>query len=327
MKKGLKALLLAALAMAVLFPVLNCKKEPEEISVRLKWVYATGFAGDMVALKKGIFAKNGLDVTLHEGAYNLDPIKLVASGSDQIGTAGADQVLLARAQGIPLVVIAVVFQSSPVVFIAKQESGIKTPQDFVGHKIGIKPGADPMPIYEALMKKEGIDRTKLKEIPVQYSYAPLLEGQVDVFPGWTTNECFQFDKMGLKYTCVDPREYGIEPYAMCYFTTEKFLKEHPDIVEKYLKSVLEGYKWTFENPEEALSVILSFSEKLDTAQERYLIGAMKPYILDVPDEKIGWMERSRWEETQQVYLDAEMLEKPLDLDSLYTMKFLEKIYK
>ncbi|MBA7675760.1 Riboflavin-binding protein RibY [subsurface metagenome] len=320
-------MILLVLACLVVIPTLNCKKEPEEISVRLKWVYISGFAGDMVALKEGIFEKNKLDVTVHEGGLNLDPIKLVASGSDQFGLAGAEQIMLARSQGIPLVCIAVVYQYSPVAFVSKKGSGIETPQDFEGRKVGVKPGTDIMPIYEALLKKAGIDRSKIEEIQVQFSLIPFLEDQVDVHPTYVTNEPLTLDQMGVEYIVIDPKDYGVDAYGMCYFTTEEMINEHPDVVERYLKSVLEGWSWSLENKDEATTVVLSFNEKLDSTVQRKMFDAIEPLLLNAPEGKIGWMERERWEATQQVYLDVGMLEQPVDLDSVFTTKFLEKIYK
>jgi len=327
MKSKALKILVAAIMIVALLPNLNCKREPAQISVRLKWLPTAAFAGDLVALKNSIFEKNGLDVGIHEGGFNLDPIKLVASGSDQIGIAGAEQVMLARAQGMPLVVIAVIFQYSPVVFVAKEESGITTPQDFVDRKVGIKPGTDIMPIYEAMMAKLGIDRSKIEEIPVQFSLTPFLENQVDVHPTYINNEPFTLNAMGVKHRIIDPRDYGIDVYGMCYFTTEQMIKEHPDIVERYLESVFEGYQWAFENKDSTTRIVLMNSEKLDSATQRNMLDAIEPMLKAATEGKMGWMEKEKWEATQQVYLDVGILEKPLNLDSLYTTKFLEKIYK
>lgn len=325
--KALRSLLLLVLAIAILLPIFNCKREPEEISVRLKWTYAAGFAGDLVALRKGIFEKNGLDVEVHEGGFNLDPIKLVASGADDFGLAGSDQIMLARAQGLPLVCIAIVFQTSPVGFIAKKESGIETPQDFVGHKVGVKLGTDAMTIYEAMIKHEGIDRDEIEEIPVQYAMTLFLEDQVDVWPTYLIYEPAKLEQMGIEYTVIDPKNHGVNVYGTCFFTTEKMIKEHPDVVQRYLKSVLEGYRWALENKDEATQTILSFSDKLDSAQERYMFGKMEPFVYGETDGRVGWMDREKWEATQKAYLDVGMLKEPINLDSLYTTRFLEKIYK
>lgn len=325
--KTLRGLLLIVLACLIVIPTLNCKKEPDEISVRLKWQITTSSAGDIVAIKKGIFEKNRLDVTLNEGGFNQDPVKLVASGADFIGLEAADRVMLARAEGIPVVCVAMVFQSSPLVFISKEGSGIETPKDFEGRKVGVKLATNAMPMYEALLRKADVDRSTITEIPIQFSLTPFIEDQVEVLPGWINYQPFLLEQQGINCTTIDPRDYGIDVYDMCYFTTEKVIQEHPEIIERYLKSVLEGYQWAFEHKDEALNMVLEYKEGLDSAAQRFLLYENEPFVLSTPDGKIGWMEREKWEATQQVYLDAGMLEKPINLDSLYTNRFLEKIYK
>lgn len=325
--KALRSLLLLVLAIAILLPISSCKREPEEISVRLKWFYLMGFAGDMVALKNGIFEKNGLDVEIHEGGMNLDPIKLVASGSDQMGIAGPEQIMLAREQGIPLVAIATIYQTSPVGFIAKKGSGIKTPQDFVGRKVGVKLGTEIMMIYEAMLKKAGVDRSQIEEIPVQYSATPFLEDQVDVLPVYLTNDPLLLDQMGVEYVIIDPKDYGVDLYGMCYFTTEKMIQENPKVVERYLKSVLEGYRWTLENKDEATQVVLSFNEKLDSAMQRRMIDVLEPILTEGTEGRVGWMDEAKWEATQQIYLDVGVLKTEQNLDLVFTNRFVEKIYK
>lgn len=327
MKSKALKILAAAILIVALFPTLNCKKEPEKISVRLKWQITSAFAGDVIALEKGIFEKNGLDVTINEGGFNLDPIKLVASGSDHFGNEGPERIMVAQEEGLPLVCIAAIFQTSPVVFVAKTESGITTPKDFEGRNIGIKPGIDVMMVYEALMKKEGVDRSKIKEIPVQFAITPFLEDQVQVYPTYINNIPIKLDLMGVDHVVIDPRDYGIDIYGMCIFTTEKMIKENPKIVERYLKSVLEAYEWAMENRDEATQIIIDYNEKLDYDHQRGMMDAIHPLLTEGADGKIGWMNKERWESTRQLYVDVGMIKGTVDIDSIYTMRFLEKIYK
>lgn len=325
--KTLRSVILLALACLIVIPTLNCKKEPEEISVRLKWIPNATFAGDIIALEKGIFEKNGLTVTVNAGGFNLEPVRLVASGADHFGLAGPEQLMLAREQGLPLVAIAVVFQSSPVAFLAKPDAGIESPQDFVGHKVGIKTGTDVMMIYEALMKHEGIDRSKIDEIPIQFSLTPFIEGQIDVHPTYVNNEPILLNQQGVDHIIVDPKDYGVDLYGMCYFTTEKMIKENPKIVEKYLKSVIEAYEWSLENRDEAAEIIVAYNEKLNLDHQRKMLDVMENLMIEGTDGRIGWMVKEKWEATEEIFQGLGILSKPVDMDSVFTMEFLEKVYK
>ena len=148
--------------------------KPTPVSLRLKWLFDPGFAGEMVAAKAGFFRDLGLDVVLKPGGFESDPIKLVASASDTFGVAGADSFLLARAKGVPIVAFAAGYLQTPVVFYALTTSGITSPQGFVGHRVGYQAGQDTATVYEALLKKTSDDREKIKEIPVKFDFSPFL---------------------------------------------------------------------------------------------------------------------------------------------------------
>lgn len=191
-------ILLGALLASSLILVGCTKKEEkiEKVSIRLKWFVDVSEAGIFVAKEKGFFKENGIDVTVHPGGFELDPIKLVASGSGNFGITGADTFLLARAKGLPIVAIAVEFQKTPVCFISKNESGIKTPQDFVGRKVGVKFASDAETVYRILMAKLNIDVKKLKEVPLKWDMTPFFTGQVDVLPRVSGRSCFQYGNLG-----------------------------------------------------------------------------------------------------------------------------------
>ena len=97
----------------------------EKTSLRLAWVYDMAEAGLFVAQDQGSFRKNGIDIKIEQGGLGLDPIKLVAAGTNDFGVAGAGNLLLARAQGVPVVAIAAEFQHTPVGFIVRANSNIQ----------------------------------------------------------------------------------------------------------------------------------------------------------------------------------------------------------
>src|SRR5436189_237850 len=83
-----------------------------------------------------------LDSELKPGGFEADPIKLVASGSDTFGVAGADSFLLAREKGVPIVAFAAGYIETPVVFYTRADSGITSPKDFVAKRVGYQAGQD-----------------------------------------------------------------------------------------------------------------------------------------------------------------------------------------
>ena len=160
----------------------------EPIKVRLAWVADMAEVGVFVAKEQGYFAKEGLDVTIEPGGFGLDPVKLVATGANEFGVGGAGNILLARAQGVPVVAIAAEFQETPVGFIAKAKSGIKDFKGFKGKRVGIQTGADTDVLYRALLVKNGMTGKDVREVPIQFDMTPFLSGAIDVLPGYVTNQ-------------------------------------------------------------------------------------------------------------------------------------------
>jgi NitT/TauT family transport system substrate-binding protein len=138
--KGIVVLLLASLLLLGTLSVLNCSSEKKQtvkltpLSFRLKWLIYSSFASHFVALDRGYFRDEGLNVTINPGGPGVDPIRLVATGGDDVGLAGYEQILMAREKGIPVVAIGEDYVRSGVGFFSLKDSGINKPEDFIGIK-------------------------------------------------------------------------------------------------------------------------------------------------------------------------------------------------
>ena len=111
-------------------------------SLRLMSAFGPQFAGEMLAARAGLFEREGLRIALEPGTGADDPIAAVASGTALFGATRADSFLLARGNGAPLVAFAAgTVESTAALYVLKQ-SGLRTPQDFVGHRVGRRAGDD-----------------------------------------------------------------------------------------------------------------------------------------------------------------------------------------
>src|SRR5439155_228206 len=145
----------------------------ERVAVRLKWLHQAQFAGFYCAKELGFYRQKGLDVALEPGGAP-DPtsplpspaIQMVSSGSEDFGVAGADQILLARDKGIPLVAVAVIYRKSPVCYFALKRSGITRPQDFVGKRVAVRLGGNEEVTYRAMMMKASVELLKPDDKPI-----------------------------------------------------------------------------------------------------------------------------------------------------------------
>ena len=330
--KVICVLLLVTLCCSVL---VSCEKKaaPEgedktPVSFRLKWLIYSSFAPHLVAKEAGYYEQENLAVTIEPGGPGLDPIKLVASGADLVGLASYDQILMAREREIPVVAIGEDTIKSGVGFLSLAESGIKAPKDFIGKKVGVMYGTDKGTMYEALMNKCEIDRSRIDEIPIAFNLALLFEKKIDVFPAFITNQPIIARNKGFKVNVIDPYEYGIRPGGNVYFTTERALKEQRGVLKRFLaaemKGIIESQKMS---NTEVIDIVLKYNSSLERTSETEIWEATKDILLQPDPQKVGIMQQEVWEHTADISLRYGLISKEPDLSQCYTNELVDEIHQ
>ncbi len=327
--KNLKYLSIILIIVVLAVLVGGCAEEekpPDQVTVQLHWIHQAQFAGIYAADQKGFYDEENVDVTLKAGGPDITNDKIIAdliSGETAFAIAGADQVMVDRAHGDPIVAIAVIFQKNPRVYVSLERSGIKRPQDFVGKKVMV---ADQQKIqHQVLLKKLGIDPGTIELIPYERDVTSLTTGQIDAHMVYRTGTGLAFDETGYELNFIWLDDYGIRFYADTIVATEELVQQNPELVERFLRATLKGWRYTIENPDEAVDLTLQYDATLDRNRQVRMAEAQTP-LIHTGDVEIGWMEDSIWQEMHQILLDAGVLAQPLNVAEAYTMEFLEKIY-
>lgn len=295
-----------------------------QTSLRLKWVFDPGFAGEMVAEKLGFFKEENIDVDIRPGGFESDPIKLVASGADTFGVTGADNFLQAREKGVPIVAFAAGYLETPVVFYVREDSGISSPQDFVGKKVGYQAGQDTATVYEDLLSKLHIDRKSITEIPVQYDFGAFLSHQVDVWPGYAATQSYTLQEKNIAYRMIVPKDFGVSHMGTVYFASEETIKNHPEFVQAFVRGLIRGWKYTYgPRQDQAVSAIVSYdSQALTPDYVRFALEKQKSSVLP---EGRGFcvFARKDWQGLYDSLRVQGLLGSSLDLDSAFTTRFVQ----
>jgi NitT/TauT family transport system substrate-binding protein len=309
-----------SIAATILSAVLATAQADESVTLRLKWFHQAQFAGFYVAKEKDFYKSAGLNVDIQPGGPDFPAIQMVTGGNEQFGVTGADQILIARSKGVPVVALAVIFRRNPFVLFSLAKSGIKVPTDYVGKNIGVKIGGNEELIYRAVLAKAGVDKARLNEIPVKFDITPLLAGAVDVWPGYLINEVLAAKEKGFDVNVVSPPDYGIDLYADTLFTTEKMLKEKPDVVRKFVTATLKGWSSAMATPEEAAQITVKYGTKLTYDHELAMMKASLP-LLQPDAQPVGWMDAANWSATQKLLVDAGFQKSPVDIAGAFTVEF------
>lgn len=320
----------AFLVIVLLFiSILGCstdKSELKPLKLKLKWLHQAQFAGNYVAKEKGFYADEGLDVEIIPFSFEEPTIDAVIDGNADFGITGADELVLARIKGNPIKAIAVIYRINPVCAYSIKGSGIKSPYDFVGKKVGLEKGINVEYIYQVMMSKLDIDRNNITELSIGYDASELIEGKTDVSTGYIINEPHQAIEAGYDINSFLMEEYGVNMYADVLFTTDEMIRENPELVLKFVKGTIKGWSYSIENKEEAINYTLKYTTNRTWSHEMYMLKESIPLIY-ITEQKFGVMEENKWANIIETLEEAgKLVDCDVNVHDLYTNDFLEKAY-
>jgi ABC-type nitrate/sulfonate/bicarbonate transport system substrate-binding protein len=220
------------------------------VTLQLSWVKNAEFAGEYFADTNGHYTAAGFsEVTMDPGPGPIET--LVASGEADFGLSNA----VATAQVIaeedaPLKIVGTKFQKNPFTILSLADgAAIATPQDLVGKRIGVQAGGNET-LFDALLEVNGIDPAQVEKVPVEYDPAPLVDGEVDGFLAYVTNESITVQAAGVEVTNLPFADNGLPFVAESIITTDQMIAEEPEKVKAFLEAEIRGWQDYLRDPEE-----------------------------------------------------------------------------
>ncbi|MBO1928169.1 ABC transporter substrate-binding protein [Thiomicrorhabdus sp. 6S2-11] len=227
------------------------------ISLQLRWTPQFQFIGYYAALWQGYYQDAGLDVEIIPGSPTRQPHREVLSGRAQYGV-GNSEVLLSYLQDKPLIALAAILQHSPSVLLTRKDSNIRTPQDLIGKRVMMLGGSNDVEFF-AMLASEGVSPTDVTIMPSSYRVEDLLEGKVDVFNAYLSNEPFYLASKGVEPFVINPVDYGVDMYSDILFTSNDELKHHPQRVKAFLQASLKGWRYALQHQDEMINRLLEMN--------------------------------------------------------------------
>jgi NitT/TauT family transport system substrate-binding protein len=281
------------------------------------------FAPFYVAQTKGFFAEEGLEVTLEHGFEN-DFVALTAQGERQFAIASGDQVILARAQGLPVVYVMKWYQRFPVAVMAQTETGIDSPQQLAGHSVGI-PGLYGASYvgWKALVYAAGLDESAISLESIGFTQAEAIsQGQVDAAVVYIANEPVQLAQADVDVNVIEVSDY-IDLVSNGLITNETTIRENPDLVHRMVRASLRGLEYTLAHPEEAFYIARQAVPEItdeDAPTQRAVLEAS----IDLwRSDRLGVSDTQAWSGSVEFMQDTGLVETPVDAETHYTNQFVE----
>ncbi|GAB4454806.1 MAG: ABC transporter substrate-binding protein [Anaerolineales bacterium] len=280
------------------------------------------YAPFYAAVEKGYFKEAGFQIEF-DYSFETKGVELVAAGELPFAVVSGEQVLLARAQGLPVTYVAAWYQQYPVSVVAKSEAGVIVPQDLKGKKIGLPGlfGANYIGL-RALLNAGKLTEADVTLDAIGFNQVETMAaGTQDIVVGYSANEPIQLRARGIAVTEIRVADYA-QLAANGLLTSEKMIAENPEMVRAFVGAFLKGLQYTLDHPDEAFTLsaayIPNFADLDAEVQKQVLATSLEQW----QTERLGFSDPQAWANMQSVLLDMGLLSQELDLSKAFTNEFV-----
>lgn len=281
----------------------------DDVRLQLQWVAQSQFAGYFVANDLGFYEEECLDVEILEGAVEIVPQTVLASGGAEFGLAWVPKALVSRQQDADIVNIAQVFERSGTLMVAFADSGIDSVADFAGQDVGNWGFGNEYELTAAL-EQEGIsDQVNL--VAQSFDMLALLNGDIDVAEAMIyneyaqvleavnpdTGELYQPDELNV----IDFNDVGTAMLQDAVWVNREWIETegNEDVAQRFLEASFRGWIHCLDAFEECVDVVLDNGSTLGRSHQAWQLNEILGLIFPATNG-IGVMNEALWDQTVEV---------------------------
>jgi putative hydroxymethylpyrimidine transport system substrate-binding protein len=321
-----------SMAMAVILMLaLACSSdsEPETVSVKLAldWYPNSNHLGLYIAQEKGYFADENLEVEIYTPVDPSTVLQTVGAGADDFGISYQPDVLMARAQGVPVVSVAGMVQHPLNSVMALKSSGIERPSDLVGKKVGYPGLPTDEPLLETMLKFDGANGLgDVELVRVGFNLTEsLISGTVDAVVGaYWTHESILLENLGQPVNILKVQDWGVpDYYELVLVVSEKYIEEHSDVIERFTRALSKGFADAIADPQAGVNTLIAASnEEVDRAIEGPGADLLVP-LWKTSESNFGGQTTARWVDFAAWMQETGLLSEEVDASKAFTDKFIK----
>jgi len=311
-------------------PVAAAAKDP--LTLALNFVPYGIHVPFYVAQQKGFYEQANLDVTIQRGTGSADAVAKVGAGAADVGFADAGAVVVGRAKGAKVTMVAMTMDRGLGTIYTYKGSGITKPKDLEGRTVADNAGGGAGILLPALAAIHGID---VKKINIVIVAAPaknptLIEKKVDAIFTFSTiepNLKALAAAKGMEIVGLYFSDWGLDLYGMGLFASEKALGERRDAVRRWTEATMRAVAWSVENPEEAVTLFVrqNMAVSPDLARAHWEIVVDHLLTPAAKEQGIGYMTEEKMRRTRDILVKYQKLDGDIPLNMLYTNEFLPRL--
>ena len=318
---GLMLIFIAACSSSQSIPD-STPTELDHIRLPMGFIPNVQYAPFYTAVEQGYFQDNGIEIEF-DYSFETDGVTLVGAEDLQFALVSGEQVLLARAQDLPVVYVYGWWQDYPVAVAAKVEEEIQSPEDLAGKRIGLPGlfGANYIGL-RALLNKAGLEEDDVILDSIGFNQVEALAtDQEQAVVIYANNEPIQLAALGYDIDLIRVADY-LQLASNGLITNEATIANNPDLVRRMNQAILSGLEDVIADPDRAFEVSKKYVENLDQADQAIQREVLEASIAFWKAEQLGYTAPQAWENMQAILLDMGLLTQPLDLKQAYTNEFI-----
>ncbi len=291
----------------------HAQSEPVPVVLQLKWHHQFQFAGYYVAIEKGYYREAGLKVSLKEAAVGTDVVQEVVTGRADFGV-GTSELMISYAKGLPVLMVAPIFQHSPLMMLVRADAGIDSVHDLPGKQVMIEPQSAQLLAY---LLSEGLQLDTLQYRPHNFEIADLIAGKIAGLSAYLSDEPFLLEQANIPYRMFTPRTNGMDFYGDTLFTSQQYAADYPERVKAFREASLKGWEYALAHQEETIRLIQSqYSQRQNLDHLRY--EARHTFEMISPDfVEVGYSNPGRWKYIQEVYQKYKLMPQNVSLKGFF----------
>jgi ABC-type nitrate/sulfonate/bicarbonate transport system substrate-binding protein len=318
MKHGLprRVLLASALATPLVTPALLRAQPLKKIDLLLDWKPMPTYAGFYLAREWGLFAGQGLDVTIHEGHGAIVSAEIVSQSPEYwIGSSSGVATAVGCSRGLALKSLSVLYRNTPSVIFSRAETGIVVPADLYGKRIGLVPGSTTVEEFRALLAVQRLDPARITIVSVDWTSAPLYDGQVDALIDYEEMLPAELQAAGRQISILRLADCGVRLYSLNVIAKAQAWAspEGRDAATRLVEAVQQAYGRVQSGPAEAAA---AFSRLFPSFDRPYVSQAMAVIVRELGRQPLGQQTRVGWQATIDQLNRLGLLARPVTVNEI-----------
>jgi NitT/TauT family transport system substrate-binding protein len=296
--------------------------EIRKVKLGVGFIPNVQFAPFYVAQRKGYFADEGLEVEIEYG-FEDDFVTLAAQGEREFAVASGDQVILARARGLPITYVMKWYNRYPVALMIPADQGIKAPADLAGKTVGLPGffGANFVG-WKALVYAAAVDEETINLEDIGFTQAAAVQqGAVDAAMVYITNEPVQLRNEGIEVEVISVSDF-IDLVANGLVVGDKLMADDPELVAAMVRASLRGIEDTIENPDDAFAIVRDIIPEITDTEAPTQRQVLEASIALWQSESLGLSNQSAWQDSVDFMVETGLLEDGVEVETLYTNDFV-----